>query len=164
MGVVYRADDTTLRRSVALKFLRPDITRDDDAKRRFVLEAQAASALDHPNICTIYEIDETPGGQLFIAMAYDAGETLKAKIDRGPLKLCARLRHSDRARTTLGTMAYMSPAAMSARRDAVSGKSFTMVSHLCERKTLRAPQSIESEGLTWLAVRDDFRNWLIRAA
>jgi Tol biopolymer transport system component len=87
MGVIYRAEDTKLRRLVALKFLPADATRDEDAKRRFVTEAQAASALDHPNICTIYEIDETPDGQLFIAMAFYAGETLRSKIERGPLRL-----------------------------------------------------------------------------
>ena len=54
---------------MALKFLPPELTRDDDARERFILEAQAASALDHPNICTIHEIDATPEGQQFIAMA-----------------------------------------------------------------------------------------------
>jgi Tol biopolymer transport system component len=87
MGVVYRAEDERLRRAVAIKVLPPELTRDNDAKERFVLEAQAASALDHPNICTIYEIDETPDGQVFLVMAYYEGETLKRKIDRGPLKL-----------------------------------------------------------------------------
>lgn len=87
MGVVYRADDLKLGRPVALKFLPPELTREEDAKRRFELEARAASALDHPNICTTYEIDETPDGQLFIAMAYYSGETLKKKIERGPLQL-----------------------------------------------------------------------------
>ncbi len=87
MGIVYRAEDTKLRRPVALKFLAPELTRDEDAKQRFVREAQSASALEHPNICTIYEIDEAPNGQLFLAMAYYAGETLKAKIERGPLTI-----------------------------------------------------------------------------
>ncbi|MCI0695459.1 protein kinase [candidate division KSB1 bacterium] len=83
MGVVYKAEDTKLKRFVALKFLPPDLTRDEEAKERFVQEAQAASALDHPNICTIYEIDETEDGQMFIAMAYYEGETLKKRIAKG---------------------------------------------------------------------------------
>jgi serine/threonine protein kinase/tetratricopeptide (TPR) repeat protein len=87
MGVVYKAEDTKLKRIVALKFLPPELTRDIDAKERFVHEAQAASALDHPNICTIHEIDETDEGQTFIAMACYEGESLKDKIGRGPLKL-----------------------------------------------------------------------------
>ncbi len=85
MGVVYMARDTRLNRRVALKFLSADIRSDPVAHQRFVREAQAASALDHPNICTIYEIDETDDGQLFIAMAYYAGETLGQVLQRGPL-------------------------------------------------------------------------------
>jgi len=87
MGVVYKAEDTKLKRFVALKFLPPDLTRDEKAKRRFINEAQAASALDHNNICTIHEIDETEDGQIFICMAYYEGETLKKKIERGPLPI-----------------------------------------------------------------------------
>jgi serine/threonine-protein kinase len=87
MGVVYKAEDTKLKRTVALKFLPPDMTRDAEAKDRFLHEAQAASALDHPNICNIHEIGETEDGQLFIAMAHYEGETLKKKIGNGPLKL-----------------------------------------------------------------------------
>jgi serine/threonine protein kinase/tetratricopeptide (TPR) repeat protein len=87
MGVVYRAEDTKLHRIVALKFLPPELTRDEDAKQRFIQEAQAASSLDHNNICVVHEIDKTDDGQLFICMNYYDGETLKKKIEKGPLKL-----------------------------------------------------------------------------
>jgi serine/threonine protein kinase len=86
MGEVYKAEDIKLRRTVALKFLPMYFSRDEEAKKRFIQEAQTASSLDHPNICTIYEIDETKDfpdktiGRLFIAMAYYEGETLKKKI------------------------------------------------------------------------------------
>jgi len=85
MGVVYKAEDTTLKREVALKFLPPELTFDTDARSRFVREAQAASALDHPNIAVVHEIDETADGRSFICMGYYPGETLKEKIRRGPL-------------------------------------------------------------------------------
>ena len=87
MGVVYKAEDTKLRRTVALKFLPPELTRDPKAKERFIHEARAASALDHPNICTVHEIDETEDGQMCICMAHYEGEPLKSKIERGPFKL-----------------------------------------------------------------------------
>jgi len=87
MGVVYKAEDLKLKRIVALKFLPPELTRDPEAKERFIQEAQAASALDHPNICVIHEIDETEDGQMFICMAYYDGETLKKKIASGQLSL-----------------------------------------------------------------------------
>jgi len=83
MGVVYKAQDLKLDRFVALKFLRPSLAADEAEKKRFVHEAKAASALDHPNICTIYEINETHDGQMFIAMAYYDGETLKAREAKG---------------------------------------------------------------------------------
>jgi serine/threonine protein kinase/tetratricopeptide (TPR) repeat protein len=86
MGVVYKAEDTKLKRTVALKFLPTELTHDPEAKKRFVQEARAASALDHPNICNIHEIDETDDGRLFISMACYIGETLKKKIERGPLE------------------------------------------------------------------------------
>ncbi|HEY5133509.1 MAG TPA: protein kinase, partial [Candidatus Krumholzibacteriaceae bacterium] len=86
MGVVYKAEDTKLKRTVALKFLPPEFTRDAAAPERFIREAQAAAALDHPDICTIYEIDEAEG-RAFISMAYIDGELVKDKIERGPLKL-----------------------------------------------------------------------------
>jgi serine/threonine protein kinase len=87
MGVVYKAEDTRLQRTVALKFLPPAMTRDPVAKSRFLQEARAASALDHPNLCTVYDIGELEDGQLYLAMpAYD-GETLKKKIERGTLPI-----------------------------------------------------------------------------
>jgi serine/threonine protein kinase/lipoprotein NlpI len=87
MGVVYKAEDTKLKRTVALKFLPLELTRDPEAKQRFIHEAQAVSALEHGNICNIHEIDETEDGQTYIAMACYEGETLKQKIQRGPLKI-----------------------------------------------------------------------------
>ena len=97
MGVVYKAQDTKLDRFVALKFLPPYLSMDDEAKLRFVHEAKAASALDHANICTIYEISETEDGQTFIAMAYYDGETIKAKIARGPLPVSEALDYAVQA-------------------------------------------------------------------
>ena len=87
MGVVYKAQDTRLKRLVALKFLPATLTRDDDAKRRFVQEAESASALDHPHVCTIHDIDQTEDGQVFIAMAFYEGETLKKRVQKGPLPI-----------------------------------------------------------------------------
>ena len=87
MGDIYQAEDIKLKRTVALKFLPPSFSRDLDAKKRLEHEAQAASSLDHPNICTIHEINETEDGQLFIAMAFYAGETLKEKIAKGPVEI-----------------------------------------------------------------------------
>ncbi|MFC1502298.1 serine/threonine-protein kinase, partial [bacterium] len=87
MGVVYKAQDTKLKRTVALKFLPPELTKDPEAKKRFIHEAQAASALDHSNICTIHEVDETEEGQVFIVMACYGGKTLKEKISKGPLPI-----------------------------------------------------------------------------
>ncbi len=87
MGVVYTAQDPRLKRQVAIKLLTADLTRDDTAKRRFLQEAKAASALDHPNICNIHEINETDDGQLYLVMAYYEGETLKQRIERGALKV-----------------------------------------------------------------------------
>jgi len=86
MGIVYKAEDTTLQRTVALKFLPPQWTSDPEARMRFVHEARAASALDHPNICTIYEIGETEDGRMYIAMGCYEGESLREKLRRGPLK------------------------------------------------------------------------------
>jgi serine/threonine protein kinase len=85
MGIVYKAHDTKLDRDVALKFLPRDISQSDEERSRFIHEAKAASALDHPNICTIYEVDETPDGQMFIAMGYYEGRSLSGKIEKGRL-------------------------------------------------------------------------------
>ncbi|MBZ5589496.1 MAG: serine/threonine protein kinase, partial [Acidobacteriia bacterium] len=85
MGVVFKAEDTKLKRFVALKFLPAGLTRDRDAKENLVHEARSASALDHPNVCTIHEIDETPDGQVFICMAYVDGESLRTRLARGPM-------------------------------------------------------------------------------
>ncbi|MDI6767958.1 MAG: protein kinase [Bacteroidota bacterium] len=87
MGVVYKAEDTKLKRTVALKFLTPELTHDLDAKKRFINEAQAASSLQHHNVCTIHDIDETDEGQIYICMDCYQGETLKKKIEHGSLKI-----------------------------------------------------------------------------
>ncbi|MDP2887332.1 MAG: protein kinase [Ignavibacteria bacterium] len=80
MGVVYKAHDTRLDRPIALKFLPPELTRDPEARERFIHEAKAASALQHPNICTIHDVDETADNQLFIVMDCYEGKTLKSRI------------------------------------------------------------------------------------
>ena len=86
MGVVYKATDTKLERTVALKFLASDRLEDEEHKARFRREARAAAALDHPNICTVYEIDEAQG-QTFLAMPYLEGSTVRQKVKQRPLKL-----------------------------------------------------------------------------
>jgi serine/threonine protein kinase/tetratricopeptide (TPR) repeat protein len=86
MGVVYKAKDMRLDRTVALKFLPPELTKDEEAKKRFIQEAKAAAALDHPNICTVYEVDEADD-QTFIAMGYIEGKSLKNKLESGPLDI-----------------------------------------------------------------------------
>src|SRR5579862_7209961 len=87
MGVVYKAEDLKLHRTVALKFLPPDLHAPERSRELFMQEARAASALDHPNIGTIYTIEESHGdaGRPFIVMAYYEGETVSAKIRRAPL-------------------------------------------------------------------------------
>ena len=91
MGVVYKAEDTKLKRTVALKFLPPELTHISEVKERFMREAQAAAALDHPNICTVYEFDEAEE-KTFISMAYIEGQSLKKKIESGPLELDEAIR------------------------------------------------------------------------
>jgi serine/threonine-protein kinase len=86
MGVVYKAEDTTLRRTVALKFVAPYRVTDEQRKARLLREARAAATLDHPNICTVYEVGEADG-RPFLAMAFVDGQTLAAKVRNNPLSL-----------------------------------------------------------------------------
>jgi serine/threonine-protein kinase len=86
MGEVYRAEDSSLGRTVALKFLAAHLLHDAEAKQRFLREARAAAALHHPNICTVYEVGEAEG-KAFLAMAYLDGVSLEDRIARGPLPL-----------------------------------------------------------------------------
>ncbi|NIO49398.1 MAG: protein kinase [Candidatus Aminicenantes bacterium] len=86
MGVVYKAEDTKLKRTVALKFLPPELTHISEVRERFMREAQAAAALDHPNICTVHEFDEAEE-KTFISMAYVEGQSLKKEMESGALEL-----------------------------------------------------------------------------
>jgi serine/threonine protein kinase/Tfp pilus assembly protein PilF len=87
MGVVYKALDATLDRHVAIKFLPLHLSKDEEARKRFIHEAKAASALDHANIGTIYEVDKTSDNRTFIVMAYYGGETLRERIDQGNISV-----------------------------------------------------------------------------
>ncbi|GAB5534441.1 MAG: hypothetical protein Rubg2KO_06900 [Rubricoccaceae bacterium] len=87
MGVVYRAEDPQLERAVALKVLPAHLQRDTRAKERLMVEARAAAALDHPNVCTVYEVAEEPDGRAFIALACYDGQTLRERLQDGPLQL-----------------------------------------------------------------------------
>ncbi|MGQ0761335.1 MAG: serine/threonine-protein kinase [Acidobacteriota bacterium] len=90
MGEVYLAEDTLLNRKVAIKLLPPEATADKRAGKRLVREAQAVAALDHPNICSIYEVAEEDG-RSFIVMQYIEGQTLDARVKRAPLALSESL-------------------------------------------------------------------------
>jgi serine/threonine protein kinase/tetratricopeptide (TPR) repeat protein len=92
MGVVYKAHDEKLHRHVALKFLPREMSADPDVQKRFIQEARASSALDHPNISTVYEINETDEGGLFIVMPCYEGESLHERLARGPLEVNEALR------------------------------------------------------------------------
>ncbi|MEJ2319193.1 MAG: protein kinase [Gemmatimonadales bacterium] len=87
MGVVYRATDTRLEREVALKFLPPHLSADEAAKERFLVEARAAAALDHPNLCALHEIGQDADGRMYIAMGYYRGQTLSRALEQGPLPI-----------------------------------------------------------------------------
>ena len=91
MAVVYRARDERLERDVALKFIAPHLSADEAAKKRFLVEARAAASLEHPNVCTVHEIGETPDGQLYIVMSCYDGESLDRRIARGPLPVAEAL-------------------------------------------------------------------------
>jgi serine/threonine protein kinase/pimeloyl-ACP methyl ester carboxylesterase len=91
MGVVYKARDRRLQRLVALKFLPPSVSEDSESKSRFLQEAKAIASLDHPNICSLFDVAEPELGQLVIVMPFYEGETLKQKIARGPLPLAAAI-------------------------------------------------------------------------
>ena len=86
MGTVYKAEDLKLDGFVALKFLAPHLVQDEEGSRRFIREAKAAAALEHANICTVYEIDEADG-RTFIAMAFIEGDSLETRIEAGPVRL-----------------------------------------------------------------------------
>jgi serine/threonine-protein kinase len=102
MGVVYRARDTRLRRFVALKFLPPHIGPEDQESLRFLQEAEAASGLDHPNICTIHDVGQTDEGRTFIVMAYYEGETLQKRIARGAIPLSEAVAIAEQVASGLG--------------------------------------------------------------
>ena len=91
MGVVYKAHDSKLDRDVALKFLSPHLGADESAKQRFIAEAKAASALEHPHICTVYDIGQSEDGQLYMAMPYYEGESLRERIARGDVAVLEAL-------------------------------------------------------------------------
>ena len=101
MGVVYKAEDVKLRRFVALKFLPPHLVDSPELKERFLVEAQAAAALNHPNICIIHEVGEDEG-RPYIAMEFVDGETLKDKLRQGPLKAEAALKMAGQVAAGLG--------------------------------------------------------------
>src|ERR1044071_5852299 len=88
MGTVYEAEDTRLGRRVAVKLLPPEVGRDRRAKERFLREARAAAAVDHPNLCTVHDVGESDG-RLYIVLAFYEGETLRERLPRGPVALRA---------------------------------------------------------------------------
>ena len=106
MGIVYKAQDTKLDRLVALKFLPPHLITSEEEKTRFVHEAKAAASLNHTNICTVYEFEETED-TTFISMAYIEGQSLKKKIEQDPLKLDDAIRINDEAAAYIHTGVFI---------------------------------------------------------
>jgi non-specific serine/threonine protein kinase len=101
MGVVYKALDTKLDRTVALKFLPPHLLADKEVEQRFISEAKAASSFDHPNICTIHDINKTEDDQFYIVMGFYTGETLKKKLGAGPLQIDTAINYATQIATGL---------------------------------------------------------------
>ncbi len=125
MGVVYKARDLKLGRLVALKFLPPEWSHDEDAKQRFVREAQAASSTDHANICTVHDIQSTDDGRLFIVMAFYEGQTLKQRLAQGPLTVAEALDDRDAGGRRAGARARRrrrAPRHQAGQRDADRGR------------------------------------------
>jgi serine/threonine protein kinase/tetratricopeptide (TPR) repeat protein len=107
MGVVFEAEDIRLQRTVAIKVLQPAISEDVEMRERFLREARAASAIDHPNLCTIYTVETAPDGSLLLVMAYYRGQTLSELILRGPVDI-ARIRDIGRQAASGLHAAHMS--------------------------------------------------------
>lgn len=107
MGVVFEAEDIRLQRTVAIKVLQPSISEDVEMRERFLREARAASAIDHPNLCTIYTVETAPDGSLLLVMAYYRGQTLSELILRGPIDI-ARIRDIGRQTASGLHAAHMS--------------------------------------------------------
>ena len=118
MGVVYKAQDTKLERTVALKFVAPNLVSDTTQRKRFQREAMAAAALDHPNICTVFEIDEAEG-TLFLVMPFVDGSTVKDFIAERPMKVRDAL-----------------DIAIQAAQGSADGKRFVILDRINERSLL----------------------------
>ena len=147
MGVVYKAEDTELGRNVALKFLPDELARDPQSLERFRREARAASALNHPNICTIHEIGNFDG-RSFIAMEFLEGATLKHLLNGRPLDP----EHLTSPGTTLGTVSYMSPEQVRAKPLDARSDLFSFGVVLYEMVTGALPFRGDSSGMIFDAI------------
>ena len=152
MGVVYKAEDTELGRFVALKFLPPDVAGDPQALERFRREARAASALNHPNICTIHEIGKHEG-QSFIVMEFLDGQTLKHLIGIRPLELEILLSVAlTSPGAAVGTVAYMSPEQVRAKDLDARTDFFSFGAVLYEMATATLPFRGETSGVIFESI------------